>query len=115
MALSEFEVKRCEKLVAAFVERRRPPRHLRSQLDLAFRIQHQSVEIFEVRAYWKDPTQKLEERVAKATFHQAKRLWKVYWQRADLEWHSYEPMPEVSSLEEFLAVVEEDRHGCFFG
>src|ERR1039457_6430251 len=29
--------------------------------------------------------------------------------------HSYFPNPEVASIEEFLAVVQKDEHGCFFG
>jgi len=115
MALSEFETKRCEKLVTEFVERRRPPPHIRSQLDLSFRVQDQSVEIFEVRALWNDQTKKIEESVAKATYNRGKRNWKVYWQRADLKWHAYKPKPEVASLEEFIALVEEDAHACFFG
>jgi len=32
-----------------------------------------------------------------------------------MKWHSYDPMPQVGSLEKFLALVEEDQHGCFYG
>ena len=53
MALSEFEQKRCERLVGAFIESRRPPAHIRPQLDLGFRVAEQSVEIFEVRPKWR--------------------------------------------------------------
>jgi hypothetical protein len=48
MTLPEFEIKRCEELVAEFIERRRPPLRLRKDVDLAFRIKAQSVEIFEI-------------------------------------------------------------------
>ena len=113
--LSEFEKKKCEKLVAAFVERHRPPVHVRDRVDLGLRIEGQSVEIFEIRPVWQSPDKKIEEAVAKATYVKTRRVWKVYWQRADLKWHVYEPVPEVKSLEEFLAVVEKDEHGCFFG
>jgi len=34
---------------------------------------------------------------------------------ADLKWHRYDPDPEVKSIEEFLALVEKDEYGCFFG
>jgi hypothetical protein len=43
------------------------------------------------------------------------RLWKVFWRRADLNWHRYDPKPEVASLEEFVALVGADKHACFFG
>jgi hypothetical protein len=115
MSLSEFDAKRCEKLVAQFIGRRRPPPHIRAELDLAFRINGQSVEIFEVRSHWKDKGKKLVHPFAKATYNKTKRNWKVFWRRADLKWHSYQPNPSVDSIEEFLAVVHKDEHGCFFG
>lgn len=115
MALSEFETKKCEKEVRAFIERRRPPPHLRDQLDLAFRLKGHSVEIFEVRPLWFDPERKIEQAVAKAKYVKSQKLWKVYWQRADLKWHRYDPDPEVPSLQEFLELVDRDEYGCFFG
>ena len=35
--------------------------------------------------------------------------------RSDLKWHSYQPEPEVSAIDDFLAVVQKDEHACFFG
>jgi len=87
MALSEFETKKLEKTVSAFIEQRRPPPHIRPNLDLAYRISGQSVEIFE----------------------------KIFWMRADLKWHSYPPAPNVGTVERFLSLVGEDKHACFFG
>ena len=115
MALSEFETKKVEKAVAEFVETRRPPPHIRPKLDFAYRISDQSVEIFEVRPVWDDPTKKMEHPVAKATYVQSRRIWKIYWMRADLKWHSYSPTPQVGVIEKFLSLVGEDKHACFFG
>lgn len=115
MALSELETVRARKILGEFIERRRPPAHIRHEVDLAYRLTGQSVEIFEVRPRWERPAEKVESPVAKATFVRTQNLWRVYWRRADLKWHLYEPVPEVSGLPEFLAVVEEDHHGCFWG
>ena len=115
MALSEFETKRIEKAVSSFIERRRPPAHIRSELDLGFRVSGQSVEIFEVRPVWKEPSKKMEHPVAKATYVKSRAVWKVYWMRADLKWHSYPPAPAVGTVEKFLSLVAEDKHACFFG
>ncbi len=115
MALSEFEQKRCERIVSAYVNKRRPPVHIRPDLDIGYRIKGQSVEIFEIRPRWKEPTEPLEHAVAKATFVKTQEAWRVYWQRADLKWHSYEPAPLVKSLEAFLKLVEEDHYACFWG
>ena len=115
MTLSEFDIKRCEKLVAEFIERRRPPPRLRKEVDLAFRIKGPSVEIFEIRAHRTPKGKPVEHRIAKAMYLKGKRCWKIFWLRADLKWHRYEPCLEVDSFEDFLLIVGEDDHGCFFG
>ena len=71
--------------------------HIRNKLALKYRIESQSVVIFEVRPLrdWPD------EMVAKTTYVKKNRMWKVYWQRADLKWYGYEPVPEVGLLEAF--------------
>jgi hypothetical protein len=115
MPLSEFEIKRIEKDVSAFVERRRPPAHIRAKLDIGYRIKGQSVEIFEVRPLWDNPAEKIKVPVAKATYVKTQKVWRVYWQRADLKWHRYDPDPEVDSLQEFLSLVDRDEYACFFG
>ena len=115
MAISEFEEKRCEKLMREYIETRRPPAHMRKEIDLSFRVKDQSVEIFEIRPLWNDPEKIIEGAIAKATYVKSKKLWKLYWQRADLKWHSYEPVPEVKTLEEFINVVEKDKYSCFYG
>lgn len=115
MAISEFEIKKCEKEIEAFMKARRPPAHIRSELDLGYRISGQSVEIFEIRPKWRNPSEKMEHAVAKATYVKTQKCWKIFWQRADLKWHGYNPAPEVKSVKEFLNIVSEDKHACFFG
>jgi Protein of unknown function (DUF3024) len=116
MALSELETARVRKVVRAFVESRRPPPHLRQEVDLGFRFRGQSVEIVEVRrAYGGAPGEKTELPVAKATYVRARRRWRVFWLRQDMKWHTYKSLPEVLTIEEFVALVDEDRDSCFFG
>lgn len=115
MALSEFEIKKCEKKIASFMKLRRPPAHIRNELYLGYRIDGQSVEIFEIRPEWRNPSQKIEIPVAKATFVKTKNTWKIFWQRADLKWHGYQPALLVKSFCDFLNIVNEDKDGCFFG
>ncbi|MBL4783457.1 MAG: DUF3024 domain-containing protein [Porticoccaceae bacterium] len=115
MAISEFEIRRCEKLVGEYVDKHRPPPYVRNEVDLSFRIKDQSVELFEIRASYSDPDEKVESMIAKTTYVKKSGAWKVYWQRADLKWHSYQPTPEVATLEEFLVLLENDEHACFYG
>lgn len=73
------------------------------------------VKLGEVQPVWRGaPGEKMEHPVAKATYVKSQAIWKIYWQRADLKWHRYEPDAEVGSLETFLAVVEKDEFGCFY-
>ena len=115
MAFSEFEKKRCSRIVDAYVQRTRPPPHIRKELDIGFRITGQSVELFEMRPMWQNPAEIMEHPIIKATYVKRRSLWKIYWQRADLKWHLYEPDPEVSRIEGVLAVAERDEYGCFYG
>jgi len=115
VAISEFEIRRVEKLASEYVDAHRPPAHLRSQIDIGYRVTGQSLELFEIRPRWDDPDEVLQHSFVKATFVKKSRTWKIYWMRQDLKWHSYEPAPEVASLEEVLSVVSEDTYGCFHG
>ena len=116
MALTELERARVRKTVGTFVEGRRPPNHLRQQADLAFRLSGQSVEILEVRqAYGGEPGERIELPVAKATYVRSVCRWRVFWLRQDMKWHSYQPAPDVATIEEFVTLVREDRNSCFFG
>jgi hypothetical protein len=116
VALNELELALLRKVVGAFIERRRPPPHIRPELDLAFRISGQSVVILEVRPVWQGrPGEKMEHGAAKATYVRATRHWKVFWLRRDLKWHAYPHAPCVATIEEFLKLVDEDTHSCFFG
>ena len=115
MSLSEFEIKRCEKKLESFLERKRPAPAVRSGVDIGYSIEKQSVEIFEIRPQWDDPTQKITIPLAKATYVKSRGIWKVYWRRADMKWHRYEPARTVKFFEGFLDLVEEDAHSCFFG
>jgi len=98
-----------------FIERRRPPENLRDQLDLSYRIEGQSIVVFEIRPRFNKPSVKLECSIAKTTFVKAKNHWKIFWKRADLKWHSYGPAPTVNSIEEFVKLIEEDKYSCFWG
>ena len=115
MAFSEFEKKRAERIIGHFIEKRRPPPHIRPKLDLGFRVSGQSIEIFEIRPAWRNPTVRREHSVAKATYVKTQGIWRVFWQRANLKWYRYDPVPEVESLEQFVSLVAEDEYACFFG
>ncbi len=115
MAISEFEIKRTERELDKFLTKRRPPAHLRAEVDIGYEIHNQNVIISEIRPDWKNPEELLHLPFARATYVKSKKHWKVYWMRQTLKWGAYEPVPTVNTIEEFLKVVDEDAHHCFFG
>ncbi len=115
MSFSEIEWKRFELDLARFMARRRPPPHVRHELDLAHRLRGQSVEIYSIRPPWDGRGAPIEHPIARMTFVRARNIWRLFWMRQDLKWHSYEPKAEARSLRECLDVVDQDAHACFFG
>lgn len=115
MSFSEFEQRRVDLASEAFLAKRRPREEIRDKLDIAVRRDGQSVMVLEIRPQWNDPTKIREIPVAKATYVKTRRLWRIFWMRADLKWHSYPPSPEVRTIEEFFEVVHTDPHVCFWG
>ena len=115
VALSEHERYRFEKPVKAYVDARRPPPHIRPQLDLGYRFTGQSVEVFDIRPAFQQPGEFIELPVARATYVKSRDIWKIYWMRADLKWHRYDPQSSVATIDDLLVVINQDPHGCFFG
>jgi hypothetical protein len=115
MAFSEIEVRRYERIVGAYVQSRRPPAQIRNELDIHFRVTGQSIEIFEVRPVWQSPEETFENPIIKATYVKRHDVWRIYWQRADLRWHRYDPEPEAHCIEDVLDIAERDQYGCFYG
>ena len=93
----------------------RPPEEIRSKLDVSWRLEKQSIFIFEIRPDWLDPDIIKNSDIAKATYVKSYNKWKIYWKRADLKWHSYNPLPYVKEFEKFLNEVSVDSFGCFKG
>lgn len=98
-----------------YIDEIRPPEKIRSELDIAYKIENQSVIIYEIRPFYKNPEIKIEEYIAKSTWVKANGYWKIFWERADLKWHTYSPHPVAQTIREFVDVVEEDEFGCFWG
>jgi len=99
----------------AFLKKNRPEPEIREELDIAYRTEGLNLFIVEIRPVWNNPSEKMEQPVAKATFVKSKGIWKVFWMRADLKWHAYPDQPQVKTVEEFFELVDKDELHCFFG
>jgi hypothetical protein len=116
MAFTDDEIASYTGLIEKFIwAKRRPPLHLRNKVREGQRIKGYEIELFMVRPHFLNPTLQIESSIAKTRYIKSRKVWKVFWKRADLKWHRYPPLPEVKSLETFLKLVDEDAHYCFWG
>ncbi len=115
MAFTEIEQARNLKSLTWFMEQRRPPVHIRPQLDVGYSVIGQTVDIFEVRPDWQDKTTIRHSPVARVKYIKSHNEWRLYWMRRDLKWHSYEPDSSFKTLLAALTVINIDPHCCFFG
>ena len=104
-------IESCENLL----QKRRPPENIRQQVDLNYRIENQSVLIFEIRSRWDNKDEFFESPIAKTTWVKSKNHWKVFWMRSDLKWHVYKPNPALKAISEFVELIDRDKYGCFWG
>jgi hypothetical protein len=114
MAFSDEEIARYSALASAFCERKIPV-HVHHQVWMGFRIEGQSITLIEYRVHWKDRTKTTEHPIAKTTYNRKTEEWRLYWMRADLKWHGYQPCPSTDTFEGFLEEVDRDEWACFFG
>jgi hypothetical protein len=98
-----------------FIFRIRPEEEIRDKIDVAYKIEDQSIIIYEIFPLYLESDKKTESPIAKTTYVKAKDHWKVFWLRGNLKWYSYDPKPTVKTLKEFTELVEEDPVGCFWG
>jgi hypothetical protein len=115
MALSAEQIQAITVMMNGYIEEHRPPVEIRAKLDIGWRLERQSIYIFEIRPDWQDAEIIRHFDYAKATWVQTQKHWTLFWLRASGKWNIYEPLPEVGNLQRFLIEVENDPHYCFKG
>ena len=102
-------------LMENYIASVRPAEEIKSKLDLSYKIENQSIILFEIRPDWQDPTIIRNSDYAKTTYVKSDKCWKIFWMRASGKWESYPPNARVNKLEDFLNIVDKDEYGCFKG
>lgn len=115
MAFNDAELELIDATVGALVRRRRPPEHIRDQLDVEVEIDKHQVRIFSLRPLWSDPTHTVRSGVAQFTYTRTRNSWKLYWMRRDGKWHPWAPTENTGTLLELVHVVDDDTRGGFWG
>ena len=96
------------------VEKIRPPEEIRSQLDLGYHFEKNTLLLFEIRPNFMDESITMNIEFAKARYYKTQNIWKIYWMRGNGNWELYETSA-VNTIDKVFAIIEEDVHGCFFG
>ncbi|NGP89674.1 DUF3024 domain-containing protein [Fodinibius halophilus] len=115
MAFRQKELKNWEPIIASYIDEERPPKKIRPKIDLGYTIKEQSIIIYTIRPKLDQPKEKMKIPAAKITWGRRQQIWKIYWQRADMNWHSYDPLPQTDKLEKFIEELKEDPYACFWG
>jgi len=116
MAIDALQTVDMIELLENFIGKMRPvDEEVRKKLDFGYNIEDQSIILFEIRPDWLKPEIIRQHPFAKATYVKKSGTWKIYWLRANLKWYPYSPLPVVNSLKQFLEIVKNDEHHCFFG
>ncbi len=115
MAFTDFERAVNLKAIEWFLNKRRPPEHIRPQLDIGYAIVGYTVDLYEIRPDWQNQTTSRHTPIARIKFVRTRAEWRLYWMRRDLKWHGYEPDEVHSTLMSALTTVDADAYCCFFG
>ena len=112
---SELSFSLLEHEIKKLTEELRPATTIRDKLDIGYKFQNQTLEIFEIRPRWDDSSIINNHPFAKAKFIKSKSIWRIYWLRANLKWELYEIVPEVKRISEFFKIIREDKYHVFKG
>lgn len=111
-SLSDEQRAEAEALLAPLCD---VPSHVRDQLREGFYFDGPSIVLYESRPRFQRPSEWGEHGVAKFTYVKSRRVWRLFCQFRDLQWHAYEPLPEATSLARLVAEVDDDPTGIFWG
>jgi len=91
------------------------PEHVRDQLLHRFRVERNSIVLFEYRPSFQNAKVWIEEPVAKFRFLISRGEWHLYWQDRNLRWRQYEWLPPKRTFLPLLQEVERDPTHLFWG
>jgi hypothetical protein len=114
VAFSELELKRIDRTVGELC-RLFSPAEYADELRVVYEVEGHIVSMYEERPPWDGQGEWTRKGIARFRFNRSKGEWKLYWMRADLHWHLYDPEEMPTELPALVAVVEADQYGAFFG
>lgn len=114
MPLSEFEIKRVDKLFTAYCEGK-VPGHLRNHIRLEYRIRDNEVSLVESRPHLQGSGEWISTRVACFRKDSKAETWQLFWADRNSQWQPYSSLPSHRDIEKLLQAVENNESGLFWG
>ncbi len=114
MAFTDIDLQKIQNKVGRLCSKK-TPEHLKDQLRFEYEIEKQNVIIYEIRPVWNNPSEFTKLSMAKLTYVNSQKVWKLYWKRASGKWVKYEPKESAKDLGMLVQEIEKDSYGCFFG
>lgn len=114
MVIPQEELTYAITVLEEFCEQR-TPLVVRDQVALQFRIEGQSIILYERRPHFQDPREWVENLVAKFRYWKQRDEWSLYWRDRNAKWHLFEPLESAKELQVLIDEVARDRTAIFFG
>ena len=112
--MEKQEKQKISEIVGNFCDTRIPP-HARDQIKMFYRINGNSIVIFESRPYWQDKSIWTEMPIAKIRFLPDKNVWQLFWQKANGRWLKYPDFPPTKNLHDIISEIDSDPYHVFWG
>lgn len=114
MQLSEFEIKRVQRLFEYYCDDR-IPLIMKGKLKLEYRIRDNEVILYESRVPYNQVDVWYSTTVARFLKDNKHNLWHLFSSDRNDDWIEFHPYPSDRNIEQLIAVVNEDITGIFFG
>ena len=94
MAFDARQLEHIRALLDPFCAAHSPEEH-RDQLRMTYSIDGHAVTLFEERPDWRGSGEWMRSEIARFRYYRSRDEWQLYWMRADMKWHLYEPAAPV--------------------
>ena len=102
-------------IIQAWLAHKRRRVEIRPLLDYTYRLKRNTFILCDIRPMMFEKEDYRTSPFAKIHYLKHSDIYLIYWQRANGRWLSYEAGESASSLQEALAIVDQDIYGCFYG
>jgi hypothetical protein len=114
MPLPELVGQYAAAVVGRYCENKVPP-HVRDQIQVSYKIQNDTITIYESRPHWQKPDVWTERTIAQFRYNTKDKLWTLYNSDRNNRWHKHPATGPAATLDPLLEKLDNDPAGIFWG